>query len=100
MNKSLKVTYLTDVLFLCADDAADIVTHALITDVVTFEEVLCDHLCDLLFGLFCEVILHDIELNDAIVGQQTALERGCVALINLIGGDVELSDRLVVAQVL
>jgi hypothetical protein len=46
------------------------------------------------------VILFDIELHYAVVGLQAAFEGGCVALVDLVRGDVKLSDRLVVAKIL
>ena len=93
-------TYHVDVFVFGADDAANIIAHALIADIVTFEEIPGDHLGDLFLGLGREVILFDIELHYAVVGLQAAFEGGCVALVDLVRGDVQLSDRLVVAKIL
>ena len=93
-------TYLIDVFVFGADDSANIIAHALIANVVTFKEIPGDHLGDLFLSLGGEVILFDIELHNAIVSLQAAFEGGCIALVDLVRGDVQLSDRLVVAEIL
>mmetsp|Transcript_1792 Transcript_1792/g.2540 ORF Transcript_1792/g.2540 Transcript_1792/m.2540 type:complete len:209 (-) Transcript_1792:867-1493(-) len=91
---------LLDGLFFGADDAPDVVANALIADALSLEEVLGDHFGDFFLRVGRKVILFDVELHDTVVGEQAALEGGRVALVDLVGGDVEAPNRLVVAQVL
>ena len=93
-------TYNIDVFVFGTDDTANVVAHALVADILTFKEIPGDHFGDLFLSLWREVILFDVELHYAVVGLQAAFEGGCVALVDLVRGDVQLSDRLVVAQIL
>ena len=58
--------------------------HGLVGDVLAAEEVLSDHLVDLLDSVFVELILAHIELDDSIVLHQSALQSGGSVLFDLV----------------
>jgi len=67
---------------------------------LALEEILCDNLVNFFLCVACEAISLDVELDDALVCDQTTLERWCVALIDLVARDVQLLNRSVVTDVL
>ena len=93
-------TYLSDSFVLCAYDAAYIVAQACVANVLTLEEVLRDNLVYFLLRIARKAIPLHVELDDALVRDQTAFERRRIALIDLVRGDIELLDRRIVTDVL
>ena len=93
-------TYLSDSFVLCAHDAAYIVAQACVANVLTLEEVLSHNLVYFLLRVARKTIPLHVELDDALVGHQTAFERRCIALVDLVRGDVELLNGRVVTDVL
>jgi len=67
-----------------ANDSAHIVSKAIVADVLTLKEILCDNLVNFLDSVCTKSILVDIELDDTLVGLQTTFERWCIALFNLV----------------
>ena len=58
--------------------------HGFVGDVLASEEVLSDHLVDLLDSVFVELILAHIELDDSIVLHESALQSGGSVLFDLV----------------
>lgn len=82
--RSYIVTYLSNGFFLSANDAAHIVSEAIVANVLALQEILCHNLVNFFFCVACEAIPLDIELNDAFVSYKTAFKCRRVALIDLV----------------
>ena len=91
---------MSDCFVLCAYDAAYIVAQARVADVLTLEEVLRDNLVYFLLRVARKTIPLHVELDDALVGHQTAFKCRCIALVDLVRGDIELLNGRVVTDVL
>ena len=81
-------------------DAADVATEAIVADTLSLQRVLGHELFNLLDSLLDESVLVHVEEHDSVVGQQTSLEGGGVAFVNLVGRDVQFLDKDVVADIL
>ena len=80
----MTLTYLSDNFIFSANDSAHIVSKAIVADVLALEEILCDNLVNFFLSLSAESVPLDIELDNTLVSDKTALECWCVALINLV----------------
>ena len=67
LSKSLCSTYLTNDLIFGADDSSNVVSQAIVADVFTLKEILCDDLADFLFGFASKAVSLYIELDDSLV---------------------------------
>ena len=67
LSKSLCSTYLTNDLIFGADDSSNVVSQAIVADVFTLKEILCDDLADFFFGFASKAVSLYIELDDSLV---------------------------------
>ena len=89
-----------DCLVFSADDFTNVVTQAIVANVLALQEVLRDNLVNFLLSVWSEAVLFDIELYNVLVCDEGAFKRGSVALIDLVTRDVQLLDRSIVTDVL
>ena len=76
------------------------IEHFLVCDTFAFQIVFRDDLVDFFHSLFCEMCLSHIKLDDSIILQESSLEGSSITLLDLITGDIQLSNVSVVANIL
>ena len=72
-------------LFLSSYNFSNIFANSVIGNVLALEEVFGNKFANLFLSFRCKSVLLDLELHNALILQQTALQSSCVALIDLIG---------------
>ena len=93
-------TYLSDSFVLRTHDAACLVAQACVANVLTLEEVFRDNLVYFLLRVARKAIPLHVELDNALVGHQTAFERRRITFVDLVRRNIELLNGRVVTDVL
>ena len=76
------------------------IEHFLVCDAFAFQIIFGDDLVDFFHSLLCEMCLSHIKLDDSIILQESSLEGSSITLLDLITGDIQLSNVSVVANIL